>query len=149
MTTWISHKPLHASAPDRVAEVVLALGALDRDQGFRDAEGGIQRAAVVEALRGRFTRAGLLMAPPSYMDALDTSRGIGLRVEAGRAHTNNDGLLAVLQAARDPAVRALVLVVPMVYKNSPCANRVYGRLLELLSGPGIDLELDGVALVAY
>lgn len=135
--------------PEDVGEVLTALGRLDRIHSLRDDKGGIKREAVVEALHARFARAGLEPRAGSYMDALDTSRGIGLRVEAGRAHMNNDGVLAVLEAAREPSVRALVLVVPAVYPSSPCLERVHERLRWVLGSAGIALELEGVALVGY
>lgn len=135
--------------PTDVDEILRALGELTRVHGLRDEKGGIKREAVVDALQSRFSRAGLAPEPASYMDAIDKSRGIGARVEAGRAHMNNDGVLAVLEAARESRVRSLVLIVPAVYPSSPCAERVHQRLQWVLGSPGIALDLDGVALIDY
>ena len=90
-----------------------------------------------------------MSTPESHNDSADPIRRIALRVEAGRAHTNNDGLLAVFEAAANPDVDVLVLVVPTTYKGSVTADRVEQRIRWALSSPGIELALTGVALVSY
>lgn len=147
MSTWIAHKA--ATAPVSLEAVQSQLRDMDRLHALRDDSGGIRRDAVIKELMPRFARAGLVESSDSYLDFVDVAHGIAARVEGGRAHTNNDGLLAVLEGARDPSARTVLLVVPRTYKGSACADPMTGRLSRLLGGPGIDLDLDGVAVVAY
>lgn len=148
--TWIGNRAYAGhEAPDAVQEVMRLLGDISVLPGLRSADGGIKRDDVLDALVERRKRAGLADERGSHFDALDRSHRIALRVETGRAHTNNDGLLAVLETARHPGVDVLVLVVPTDYKGSVTADKVRERVQWLLSGPGIDLALTGVALTGY
>lgn len=152
MFTWIGNKAYSGSdAPENVQGVMADLGDLARLSGLRSPDGGIKRDGVLKAVADRRRRAGLtdVVDAKSPLDALDRDRRIGLRVEAGRAHTNNDALLAVLGAAVNADVDVLVLVVPAVYKGSVTVDRVAERVHWLLHSPGIDLALTGVALTAY
>lgn len=150
MFTWIGNKAyVGHEAREAVQAVMRTLGDVSTLPGLRSSDGGIRRDDVLNALIDRRRRAGLADTPGSHFDALDRTHQIGLRVEAGRAHTNNDGLLAVLEAARHPEVDVLVLVVPTVYKGSVTADKVHERVRRVLASPGIELALTGVALTAY
>lgn len=150
MATWIGNKAFaNHPAPSAVQNVMSALGDLSKLPGLRAPDGGIRREGVIAAMASRCHGAGLMSTPESHNDSADPIRRIALRVEAGRAHTNNDGLLAVFEAAANPDVDVLVLVVPTTYKGSVTADRVEQRIRWALSSPGIELALTGVALVSY
>lgn len=148
MYTWIGNNG-GSAVPDSVDRVMNAIGDVGALAGLRSPEGGIERDVVVDALSDRCRRAGLTAVRGSFLDGHDAVHRIGLRVEAGRAHTNNDGALAVLEAARRPEVDVLVLIVPALYKGSTTAERVRDRVRWLLDGGGIRLDLTGVALSTY
>ena len=150
MFAWIGNKAFAGhDAPDNVKAALEALGDLAEVAGLRAPKGGISRQHVVERLGEIVTRAGLTVAPDSYFDGLNREQRLALRVEAGRAHTNNDALLATLEAARDPHVDVLLLVVPVRYMSGAVVDPVKARLKTVLNSPGIDLALTGVALTAY
>ncbi len=150
MFSWIGNKAFAGhDAPDNVKTALAALGDLADVPGLRAPKGGIDRQHVVDRLQERVTRAGLLAALDSYFDGLNRHQRLAMRVEAGRAHTNNDALLATLEAARDPRVDVLLLVVPVRYKSGAVVDPVKARLRTVLNSPGIDLALTGVALTAY
>ena len=150
MATWIGNKAFaNHPVPGAVESVMSALGDLSKLPGLRSADGGIRREDVLVAMASRCQAAGLVPTPDAHTDGSDPTHRIGLRVEAGRAHTNNDGLLAVLEAAANPDVDVLVLVVPAFYKGSVTADRVEQRIRWAFSSPGIEVALTGVALLSY
>lgn len=134
--------------PPSVRKVVDALGDAPGLPGVRDERGGIRRELVVNVLEGRWATAGVTAVPSSAVDGIGRD-GVAVRVEAGRAHTNNEGVVAVLEAAIDPRVSYLVLIVPEEYKGSVTAARVVERVERLFTSPGVMLDLQGVAVVAY
>jgi hypothetical protein len=149
MVTWIATaRGDGQSPPDPVLSVVEGLGDLGDLSGVQDVKGGIRRDDVVRVLSSRWASIGVRPLSGSRMDGLHPS-GVAVRVEAGRAHTNNDGVIAALEAALDPRVTALVLVVPAAYKGSVTAEKVEERLRRYLSAPGIKLDVQGVAVLAY
>lgn len=149
VTTWISNRSYSADTPPSVLQPTL-LGIEDLSQlpNLRSVEGGISRDAVVSALASSCRRVGLVHAREGF-DAYSRSARVALRVEAGRAHTNNDGLVALLSAAADPAVDFLILVVPNSYKGTITAPKVEARIRWALSSNGILLSLNGVAVIGY
>lgn len=150
MYTWLSSKRAPVpTIPQPVPTMLERLGDLRTLVGVRSAEGGIKRESVLVGAARRLEAAGLSTGSRSYMDATGAGGQVGFRVEAGRAHTNNDGLLAVLQAASDPQVRVLLLAVPDVYKGSVTAARAIDRVSWVLTTRGIELELLGVAILPY
>lgn len=146
MAVWLTSGVGPSATPPDVEDVVAMIGHL---QGMRDDRGGIERMRVVERVRERVGHLGLFETQGSYFDAVHDRLGIAVRCEAGRAHTNNDGLLAVLEGAADPDVRRLVLVVPEQYKGSATQAPLLRRLRWLFRADGIQLSLEGVAVVGY
>lgn len=150
MFSWIGSKAFAGhDAPDAVRTAMTALGDLTELSALRSPEGGIDRRHVVQRLSGRAAVAGLHADPGSLFDGIDLPHRLALRVEAGRAHTNNDAVMAVLEAARDPRIDMLLLVVPVRYKSGAVVDPVRERLTALLQSAGIDLALTGVALSSY
>jgi len=72
-----------------------------------------------------------------------------LSIQAGRAATNNGGLLATLAAASCEDVDWLVLLVPERYKNSATGAAVEKHLRDLAVAHGVRLDLQAVVLVQY
>ena len=150
MWTWIGNKFDPAAQPNaRLSDVANALGDLRTLSGVRNDAGGIDRELVVGAISRMCLDAGLSDEGSSSVDFRDVPNAIGVRVEAGRALTNNGAVLAVLRAAQDSDVRQLILVVPQSYKLGFVFPKVNGQLKELFNGVGIAISLDGVALLAY
>jgi hypothetical protein len=149
MTTWIPNRSYSADAPpDVLRTMFLGLEDIWQMSHLRTVEGGISRNAVVDAISSSCRRVGLVDSREGF-DAYSASSRIGMRVEAGRAHTNNDGLVAVLSAAADGAVDFLILVVPIAYKGTLTAPKVDARIRWVMASSGIQLSLDGVAVVGY
>jgi len=147
---WIPIDPIDgAEALPGMWALIDAIGDVRDLRSVRDDQGGLKRLDVVRALSPRWQRAGYATLPDSYVDAQHTDTAIGVRVEAGRAHTNNDGLVAVLEAAIDPSLRALLLIVPEDYKRSSTAPKVEMRLRRLVSNERVTLDLLGVGLISY
>ena len=147
---WIPAGSAAGPIPPPVVSLVAAeLGELAALIGLRDDEGGIRRGAVVEVLSRRWHGAGVVPAPDLHADGVHPQERLAVRVEAGRAWTNNDGLLAVLETAVDPDLSSLLLVVPVTYKGSACFTPVVQQLRRLLSGRGVSLDLTGVGVLGY
>jgi hypothetical protein len=72
---------------------------------------------------------------------------IAVTVQAGRAWTNNEALLAVLAAAGQPAVDWLVLPVPMIYKGSAQYPQIVQQLQALATADGVGLDLKGLVVL--
>lgn len=85
----------------------------------------------------------------SEIDLLSTSARAAVSVQAGRAKTNNGGLLAVLAAAAMPTVDWLILIVPERYKGSTTAPPVRHDVHALARSGGIELDLSGVVILSY
>lgn len=148
--TWI---PAGSTAGDippaslvRIAEELGDLAALP---GLRDHNEGIKREVVVDVLSPRWHGAGVVAAEGMHADGVHRRERLAVRVEAGRAWTNNDGLLAVLETAMDPDVSTLLLVVPVTYKGSACMSRIVEQVRRVLSGHGVSVDLVGVGVLGY
>lgn len=76
-------------------------------------------------------------------------RGVALTIHGGRAFTNNDVVWRLLQLAGSPGVRAVVAVVPRTYKGSTCASKVEAQLEELAKNPGVAIDIEWAAHIAY
>jgi hypothetical protein len=149
MAIWIGSPSGPEEMPPDVEDVAAVLGRLDRVTRLRDERGGIQRQDVVDYVTGRVLEVGLLPTAGVHADAVHDRLGVAVRCEAGRANTNNDGVIAVLEASVDPLVRRLILVVPHQYKGTSTVDPVVRRIRWLMRSRGITLDLDGVAVVAY
>jgi hypothetical protein len=119
-----------------------------------DVGGGIKRQPLVEAVADILGGQAVARSAFSHFSASEldlTLRGgaTAVSVQAGRALTNNGGVIALLAASAAPAVRQLLLLVPERYKGSVTASRVLQQLLELRDAPGVTLDLDTVVLHAY
>lgn len=81
--------------------------------------------------------------------AFTDSTGVALTVHGGRAFTNNEVVWRLLQLAGAPAVRAVVAVVPHTYKGSACASKVEAQLEDLAKNPGVAIDIEWAAHIAY
>lgn len=77
------------------------------------------------------------------------SAGTAVTVHGGRAHANNEVVWRIAQLAGNPHVRAVVAVVPWIYKGSACANKVEKQIIELSENPGVAVDLDWAAHAPY
>jgi hypothetical protein len=144
-----------ARRPSEVAQLVNALlvGA-PRIRATATPKGGLKSRDLVEVTAGLLT--GLVdphacgeAFTAGQIDLLARHSRTGIAVQAGRAWMNNEALLAVLAAATDPHVDWLVLVVPDQYMGSVQASNITTQLEALGRAEGVDLELQGVAVVAF
>lgn len=155
MSTLISFSPMTSAVPHAIGEVVAAIEtARARIRTTFTADGGINRsavAAVVEPLLrdAGFRRGSEATLTPKELDYSAPSLLAVLSVQAGRAATNNGGLLATLAAASCEDVDWLVLLVPEQYKSSSAGNAVERQLRDLAVAHGVRLDLMGVLLVRY
>lgn len=83
------------------------------------------------------------------LDAKLPQLGLAASVQAGRAWSNNGGLVAVLAAAADPETQWLALIVPERYMGGAQRINIVDQVEQLARSPGIKLELDGVMVVSY
>ncbi|MGN7246796.1 hypothetical protein ACTHQ1_03585 [Janibacter anophelis] len=104
-----------------------------------------------KGIRDAFTR-GMARRGFTYDESLGAfidARGVAITVHAGRAYTNNEVMWRLLQLAGEPRVRALIAVAPHVYKKGSCAPKVEQQLLEISRNPGLAIDLEWAAHVAY
>jgi hypothetical protein len=83
------------------------------------------------------------------IDLWSAEAGLALSLQAGRAHTNNGALLALLAAAALRPVDWVVIAVPEAYKGGAQAAPIATQLGEIVRARGIALELDGAVMVSY
>jgi hypothetical protein len=156
MAEWIMFSPELAHAPptamaDIVGGLTVGLGTFANTA--TDA-GGLRRDRLREVAAEIL---GLSAAPAplsgglahGQLDFYVPDGCIAVAVQAGRAWTNNEALLAVLAAASQPAIEWLVLLVPMIYKRSAQYPPIVQQLQALAAADGVDLDLKGVVLLGY
>lgn len=85
----------------------------------------------------------------STLSSFTDPRGVALTVHGGRAFTNNDVVWRLLQLAGAPGIRAVVAVVPHTYKGSACASKIQAQLEELATNPGVAIDIEWAAHIAY
>jgi hypothetical protein len=83
------------------------------------------------------------------LDFVLPAERLAVSVQAGRAWTNNGALLAVLAAAAESGVEWLLALVPFTYKTGAQFPPVVDQLRALAGSSGVDLDLRGIAVVAY
>lgn len=114
--------------------------------------GGIHRGELLKVLEGlpvlTSRPTGGTFAPDQLAFTAENGR-VSFSAHGGRAHTNNEVVIAVLAAAASPSVRTHVALVPARYKNTHTAIRARDQLASLLDQPGVSLELDHVVLMVY
>jgi hypothetical protein len=76
-------------------------------------------------------------------------KALAVAIQAGRAATNNGGLVSVLAAAARPDVDWLILVLPERYKRGSTYGIVLKQIGALSGADGIDLDLAGVTLIGF
>lgn len=155
MSSLISFSPTAAAVPAEIEDVVARIEAVRAHvrATFTDG-GGINRSAVVSVLEPIVREAGFRSGSeatlsPREIDFSAPSLLAALSVQAGRAATNNGGLLATLAAASCEDIDWLVLLVPEQYKASAAGVAVQRQLRDLAVAHGVRLELQGVLLVQY
>lgn len=156
MPNWIyfyPHAQEHVPPQMSAAAALIASGA-DSLRGTQSDKGGLKRAplrAVLHALVGEHARhppAGATFAS-DQIDLMLADAPVGIAVHAGRAWMNNEALLAVLGAACAPAVDWLILVVPQSYMGSAQHPHIVQQIASLAAASGVDLDLQGVAIVPF
>lgn len=155
MSELISFSPTSPVVPGSLVTLVNALEV--RRSAIRatfTADGGINRRDVAQEidplLRAEGFRAGSdATLSPRELDYMADSQLAALSIQAGRAATNNGGLLATLAAASCEDVDWLVLLVPERYKNSATGDAVEKQLRDLAVAHGVRLDLQAVVLVRY
>lgn len=147
-----------ATSPVVPGSLVAVVDALETRRGSIratfTADGGINRRDVAREidplLRTQGFRAGSdATLSPREIDYMASSLLAALSIQAGRAATNNGGLLATLAAASCEDVDWLVLLVPERYKNSATGAAVEKHLRDLAVAHGVRLDLQAVVLVQY
>lgn len=156
MKTWLYLRGGPADAP---RDVALVVDTLEREahtlRATEGSDGGLKRPqlreAVVQSMAGLVHRGSCSTSPfgKEELDFVLAGRKLAISVQAGRAWSNNGALLALLGAAADPGIQWLVIAVPFVYKTGAQYAPVAGQVTDLLAAGGVDLDLAGVALVAY
>lgn len=155
MNTWLY---VHAEDAEAPGEVTIVVEALERDsqalRATQGPDGGLKRPmlrqAVAESLGGLGCAHGSKSRFASEeLDFLLADQRLAISVQAGRAWTNNGALLALLAAAADPEVDWLAVMVPFSYKTGTQYSRVARQMTDLVAAHGVDLDLAGVALIAY
>lgn len=156
MPNWIYFYP---QAQERVPSQMSAAAALIASgaaslRGTQSDKGGLKRdplRAVLHGLvgeHGRHPPAGTTFAS-DQIDLMLNEAPVGITVHAGRAWMNNEALLAVLGAACAPAVDWLILVVPQSYMRSAQHPHIVQQIASLAAASGVDLDLQGVAIVSF
>lgn len=150
----ISFTPAVLTPSPAVQEVADAVSMMSGDLLQTVVDGSVRVDPLREVLRPVLVKYGFTpdmdsqFAVKSLSWVARTSR-IAVSVHGGRAHTNNEVLLALLAASAQRGVDWLIAVLPERYKNGPTFDNVQGQVEELSDAPGIDLDLIGVTLVAF
>ena len=141
--------------PSHVTDLAEAAEARAGDlRATEDVKGGLRRDDLLAALAPVVRASGLTVTERESfaareVDAVDATDAVALSVQAGRARTNNGGLLAVLAAAAMDDVSWLLLLLPQHYKNSVAAQPVTDDLERLARTPGVRLALEAVVVITY
>jgi hypothetical protein len=137
----------------KAAADLIANGA-DRLRQTQSDKGGLKRdplRAVLHGLVGDHARHPFPGTTFAYdqIDLMLNEAPVGITIQAGRAWMNNEALLAVLGAACAPAVEWLILVVPQSYMRSAQHCHIVQQISALAAAGGVDLDLQGVSIVAF
>jgi len=82
-------------------------------------------------------------------DAYNSSYGIIIEVEAGRAYLNNQFLKDIFQACVMDNVRSLIIAVRLDYKGTPDYEKIRTFLDTLYISGRFNLDLDSILLIGY
>jgi hypothetical protein len=134
-----------------IDSVILETGALAKTV---TPDGGVKVIKLRDVLRGVAMRHGLVHPTGDTFAAGELAwenreLALAVAIQAGRAATNNGGLVSVLAAAARPDVDWLILVLPERYKRGPTYGDVLKQVSALSGADGIDLDLVGVTLIGF
>jgi len=155
MSTLIHVSPTTPAVPEGIGDAVAVIESAEAQVRATLTEtGGIHRSTVASVLEPSLRRSGFRVGSDATFGSTEIdfsapSLLAALSIQAGRAATNNGGLLATLAAASCEDVDWLVLLVPERYKNSATGDAVEKQLRNLAVAHGVRLDLQAVLLVRY
>lgn len=109
-------------------------------------DGGVRAAAVRNAISPSLSQLGFSTgAAGTLVDEMGTA----VTVHGGRAYMNNEAVWRIIQLAGDPSIRAVITVVPRVYKGSACASKVAAQIKALSANEGVMVDLDWASYAPF
>lgn len=153
--TSVLYSPAVSGPSETVQEVIdsvtLETGALSKTV---TPAGGVNVSKLRDVLSATAARHGLHLGSGDTFAVNELAwesrdRALAVAVQAGRAATNNGGLVSLLAAAARPQVDWLILVLPERYKGATTYGVVLRQLRALSRADGIDLDLVGVTLIGF